>query len=233
MEAINNFLRDVLIARYSGSRNNGTLSEGFQYYMEFPLDGDTIEVPLFSKEVAVKSKLDGYANLVVPLVASPQFRERRQASRMLKDFYSQRGICDLTGVRSTKGDKYYGMPGFICDDKMHLLFLSTCVIDVTGGRGWVTKINIYLDYDMLENSDRILEKTFLRQYIPNIRQTKVAPHFLIEGTLIKEDPSIQEYPSVIIEDINSKFIISPRAPIPGSNFEQKINENFKQLINGL
>ena len=236
MDAINKFWTYSYTHSYSGSRGNGVLLGSFQNYLEFCLEGNTIEVPAFAKRMAVRARIvDGCKNLLIPLVANTGLIERRQAARMLKDFYDQRGICQLRGVISSKGDKYYGMPGFICDDRMNILFLSTCVIDIEdfSHKGWVTQVNIYMDYKMLENTDRILEKTFLRQYIPHIRQMEIDPVDLIEGTEVDGDPEMKRYPTVIIDDLTTKFLKNPIPPVPGENFDKVINNNFRKAINEL
>lgn len=234
MEAIDEFWTNSFRSTYAATRVVGDIREGFQYYLKIPLEGDTIEVPAIAKRAAVFAKLDGYKNLIIPLVKTQRgFLERRQSSRMLKDFSRQGGrVSELVGVKSTKGDKYYGMPGIICDEDMHLIVLCTCVIDINTEHrlGFVRKINACFDYSVFENTDKILEKTFYRQFMSSIRNVVIDKYMVTDGPTITYSAHLKESLSVVIENIDSRFKVKPDIPIPGTNFEDAINEDLRALI---
>ena len=234
MEAIRDFWEIPLIRYFHGIWKSDNLSNGFSVYLKVPIDSDTIEVPSFAKTGAIAARREGFKNLIIPLSKTPGSYERRQASRMLKDFYNQEGICRLIQVVSSKGDVYYGLPGLICDKDMHIIFLSTCTMDITENMtGIITRVNTYIDYRVLENTDKILEKTFYRQYLPYIREEEIYPDMMSIRGILRGSDNIQKHPVVIIDDIDSKFKVTPVPPVPGEDFEEEINNNLRRSINAL
>lgn len=231
MDAINEFWESAFINSHGGTYCRGPLEGGFSYYIKCSLEGDTIEVPALAKAAAVEAKLSGYKNLIIPLVPNPgRMIERRQAARMLRDFSREGSLCELKGVKSPRGNKYYGMPGIICDEEMHLLVLCTCVIDIDEANhvGLIKKVNACLDYALFEYTDRILEKTFYHQYLKTIRDIYI--NYMPRVGNIGISPDIQRTMSVIIEDIDARFKETPPVPFPGSDFERSINDSLREFI---
>lgn len=161
----------ALLTSFSPWRNydpcdgNGALIDSglFRHFLSVNMKEDTFETPVVLAKMAFELKRRGFDKLVVPLFSRDTCRDASVVNSILKclgraDFYDR-----LRGVRTSKGELYYGCPGLLLDKDFQPLFVTTVVVNSEGG---IVSLNCRIPHYIFERQDELIPKAIYKKFIP-------------------------------------------------------------------
>lgn len=135
----------------------------FRHFLSVNMEGDTFEVPAVLAKMAFDLKRRGFKKLVVPLFTSDACRDASMVNNILK-YLGRADFTDrLRGVRTSKGELYYGCPGLLLDKDFQPLFVTTVVINSEGG---IISLNCRIPHCVFERQDELIPKAIYKKFIP-------------------------------------------------------------------
>lgn len=224
-------------AYYSDLLNEGA----FRNMFRIRRNGDTIEVPMFIRDV-VERRLIRDANcneLIIPYNPDNHYlytvKTPEVAIRNL--FNASSSLCILRRVKCD--DRIYlGMKGLLMNSDFDILFMPVLIgVINSNNRVTYTGLKIYIN-PLTVSSDYKVEKAVFSKIMPCIvsRGVRMIYHSSIGAEYTFHDYSSFVVPEVSITDITSRFIISPEdsAIIPEEDdIVELLNNNMNTIVNGI
>lgn len=174
---------------YSSSKraqlSSSILNPGlFSYFLTLPIVDCKIEVPIFAiktLESFIRSlKFMATDKVVIPLCPSNDImiNNIRSIERLVNNFngYSE-FIGELRGIKTSKGEIYFGARGIVLDKDFKILWLNTIEVDVSqwiinAGFRKTSKSFCYVSQDIFLRSTEMVPKALIQKIIPYYLQNK-------------------------------------------------------------
>ena len=198
------------------------------------LTGDTIEIPIFAKNVVEDTLINSSSTtkIVLPLYSNSNTYNRRTADSIIRSFFVRGNLTErLQKVVTNKNEIYYGMKGIILDEHFNPLIMVTMSLDRRSRM--YKKVTIYIHPEVFLNTTGLIHKSIIKKIIPfyisyneDLPRRSRITYYNIESSV---------RPQVVIEDAAKKFIQSPNRPSPQSCTDDKLNqlmiENIDDILN--
>lgn len=213
---------DIIEKLHFANLENGRV---FSHLMSIDISGDTFEVPLFARSLAVNAKRKGYTEVVIPMFNNTSFglTTRKMAGVILYSFLNTKFINRLSGIISASGHIYYGCPGLILDENFNPLFMLTVQVSFGNGNARATKCICRIPQSVLSHQDELIPKTIYKKIIP-LYCTQSLNVVRLDG--ITQRHLKGQYVEVILHSSPS-IILSPNLPTP----EGITDDVFDRILN--
>jgi hypothetical protein len=174
--------------------DNSSLNSGlFSYFLTLPIVDYKIEIPTFAikaLESFIKStKFMATDKVVIPLCPSNaiMINNIRSIERLIHNFngYSE-FIGELRGIKTSKGEIYFGTRGIVLDKDFKILWLNTVEVDVSPRIIAAKPIEIsksfcYVSQDIFLRSTEMVPKALIQKIIPYYLQNKTREIYISSG----------------------------------------------------
>lgn len=147
----------------------------FRHFLSVNMKEDTFETPAVLAKMAFMLKREGFDKLVVPLFATDNCRDASMVNSILKYLGRADFIDRLRGVRTSKGELYYGCPGLLLDKDFQPLFVTTVVINSEGG---IVSLNCRIPHCIFERQDELIPRAIYKKFIPLYGTTEAVANSL-------------------------------------------------------
>lgn len=204
----------------------------FRNFLSIDLRGDVFEVPSIYTKLAMECKFKGYDRLVIPLfVGSDYIRPVSMAGSIL-DYLGKTGWSErLRGVRTSKGEIYYGCSGLILDKDFKPLFVATFTISYTDSMFEIQQANCRIPHRVFSIQEDILPKTIYKKFIPLYGTTPINVSLGLPEYL--RNSQVQKQVEIKI-GIGANIVFSSNVPKPSDatdeEFRSIIRDNIESFI---
>ena len=205
--------------------NNFNENNVYQHFLVSEVSYDKeFEIPIMLKDYLNCMMGDhqiGATRIVLPLWANgqEQIRVRRLVATILSDFQTTNKQTRLQGIKTSKGDRYYGGPGLILDGQYKPLLVLTVVAKYNkpAQRFEPVRCVCHIHPRVMNSQDGLLEKTIYKKFIPLYCQDQI-PSAVINYMSI-DDPKV----SIVIDDCD-QFCPVPKIPSPSRTTDAALND---------
>lgn len=223
------YIGDALNGNIALDRNNV-----FSKLCVIDLTGDTIEIPVFAKNVVEDTIINSSSTtkVVLPLYSNSNTYNRRTADSIIRSFFIKGNLTErLQKVVTNKNEVYYGMKGIILDEHFNPLIMVTISLDRESKM--YKKVTIYIHPEVFLNTNGLIHKSIIKKIIPFYISYNEDLSYRSGRRYYRVEHSVR--PQVVIEDAAKKFIQSPNRPSSQSFTDDKLNQliiaNIDEVLN--
>ena len=209
--------------------DNLNLMDGrpFSHFLIVDISGEEFEAPSRFVNLAIQAKGKGYDRLYIPIFINSSYtRDISMAGTILNYFGGVSWQERLRGVKTSKGEFYYGMPGLLLDKNFRILFLTTVTVRVNGSSTTLVRAACRIPYEVFERQDELIPKTIYKKFIP---MYAVSPIHKIEPLIGGGNVDFDQKADIII-GIGANVMFTPELPKPTTATDEEYHRIIKNNL---